>query len=630
MAPKRARRQADQTEAEPPKKRARQQSVPTPQKQTDAKAKSVARKSAAPKASAANAPININVHIVTLAGNTVSKPTVQRASTVQHLLDEAKAAFLNDERILHLQHAGQLLAPHQLLGDAGVGDGALLTLIFESKPLRLRTVDRRFSHMQATASVSRLELELVQHDAAVVGEQCHKQKMAVDAAAVNTELERLQEKARLAQKALAKAEGSLRAAEMLRTAARGELKQAQEDVRVDYDRVLDRLKSNLKLVDRDMQFQRRACRTLAEKAMLDVCDLALAGHVSDDELASAAEAIVAYQIPALQEGAIDAVVSSFRTAAKKRPSGDGDVRPLLMSLSPGHIRALKVLSTAFSRSSFVSTGHADVPWVNLTVAICMNSEVVAADLLIKGASEFLAGDLIAMHRAERLCDTILPMLRLLRSAGFSAASRLQSAVCSELARGRVCKEHLDPCPIEKLAKAIIGMEDTALAASLVTLLETADAEQAPQASSCAMPSEAAAVGMRDTKLRDFLLSPTQTEIKFNTTKAGRMAIHRLIDGMGWGQKLSHASEGCGHSRALVVRKMQIHQARKEVERWKARRDAHRQLLEKMRAMAPVVRCAAPAEPINEQGKLEVRTFQQELEAMWDEDTMPTHPLKFGF
>ena len=48
---------------------------------------------------------------------------------------------------------------------------------------------------------------------------------------------------------------------------------------------------------------------------------------------------------------------------------------------------------------------------------------------------------------------------------------------------------------------------------------------------------------------------------------------------------------------------------------------HRQLLEKLKAKAPVAWCKAPADLTSEQGKLEVRTFQQELEALWDEDTM---------
>ena len=42
----------------------------------------------------------------------------------------------------------------------------------------------------------------------------------------------------------------MRAAEMERTAVRGELEQAKEDVRIDHDLLLDRFKSDLTGVDR--------------------------------------------------------------------------------------------------------------------------------------------------------------------------------------------------------------------------------------------------------------------------------------------------------------------------------------------------------------------------------------------
>ena len=77
---------------------------------------------------------------------------------MQRLLDDTKVDLPNDKKILHLQHAGQLLAPDRLFGEAGVDDGALVTLIFEGVPLKLRTVDRCFSHVQANAAASSLEL----------------------------------------------------------------------------------------------------------------------------------------------------------------------------------------------------------------------------------------------------------------------------------------------------------------------------------------------------------------------------------------------------------------------------------------------------------------------------------------
>ena len=37
--------------------------------------------------------------------------------------------------------------------------------------------------------------------------------------------------------------------------------------------------------------------------------------------------------------------------------------------------------------------------MNLTMAICMSREVAAADLLVEGASQFLAGDLIGTQNS---------------------------------------------------------------------------------------------------------------------------------------------------------------------------------------------------------------------------------------
>ena len=174
----------------------------TPQKkasvaETASTQKSAARKTVAPKSSAARAPFDVNLQIVTLAGNIVAEVTVHQSSSVQLLLDEAKAAIVesqckDDERILHLQYGDQVLAHHWLLGDGGVDDGAILTLIFEGALLKLRIVDRRLSHMQATTAVSRLESKLVEHDAAVAIAQELMQKAAADVAAINEQPAKLQ------------------------------------------------------------------------------------------------------------------------------------------------------------------------------------------------------------------------------------------------------------------------------------------------------------------------------------------------------------------------------------------------------------------------------------------------------
>ena len=169
-----------------------------------------------------------------------------RSSTVQHLLDEAKAAIVksqgkDDGRILHLHHGGQVLSPHRHLGDAGVVDGAVLTLISESAPLKLSMIDRYLSHMHASAAAQRLESELVERDAAVAAAQDNRQKAAVAMAAANKQLGTPERTANLARNAFAMADGVLRKAESKRWAARGELERAKQDQRQYYDRILDKL-----------------------------------------------------------------------------------------------------------------------------------------------------------------------------------------------------------------------------------------------------------------------------------------------------------------------------------------------------------------------------------------------------
>ena len=61
-------------------------------------------------------------------------------------------------------------------------------------------------------------------------------KAAADAAAIDEQLEKLQQKARSAQNALARANGVLNMAESKRSMARGEFERVKQDHRKDYDR----------------------------------------------------------------------------------------------------------------------------------------------------------------------------------------------------------------------------------------------------------------------------------------------------------------------------------------------------------------------------------------------------------
>lgn len=124
---------------------------------------------------------------------------------------------------------------------------------------------------------------------------------------------------------------------------------------------------------------------------------------------------------------------------------------------------------------------------------------------------------------------------------------------------------IETCPIHKFVhpaweKMRHVPQLAASAARLVSAmrveLEASVCKPIPAAPDYAMPEEAARIGNRDVNLRDFLLS-NQTALTINASKAGRMAVHRLIDGLGLSGKLSHESEGFGHARALVVRKRAV-------------------------------------------------------------------------
>lgn len=71
----------------------------------------------------------------------------------------------------------------------------------------------------------------------------------------------------------------------------------------------------------------------------------------------------------------------------------------------------------------------------------------------------------------------------------------------------------------------------------------------------AMPAEAEiARKQRFPQVANFLASSTETTLNLNLSKAGRMAVHRLIDNqMGYG-KVRHSSVGSGHGRYLVLTK----------------------------------------------------------------------------
>ena len=147
---------------------------------------------------------------------------------------------------------------------------------------------------------------------------------------------------------------------------------------------------------------------------------------------------------------------------------------------------------------------------------------------------------------------------------------------------------IETCPIHKFVyptwekmRSVPELATSAarLASAIRAELEASVSNPIPAAPDYAMPEEAALVGSRDVNLRDFLLS-NQTALTINASKAGRMAVHRLIDGLRLTGKLSHESEGCGHGRALVVRKRAVNTPQ-DIAHMSDLKVAHRKLLAAM-------------------------------------------------
>ena len=97
-----------------------------------------------------------------------------------------------------------------------------------------------------------------------------------------------------------------------------------------------------------------------------------------------------------------------------------------------------------------------------------------------------------------------------------------------------------------------------------------------------MPKEAAvAAKFKFPEIERMLLSPTETSISLNLSKAGRHQVHDLIRCMEYG-KVSDDSEGSGRDRVLVVRK-KCAPTGEEIRARKERQEKHKELLQSMSA-----------------------------------------------
>ena len=120
-------------------------------------------------------------------------------------------------------------------------------------------------------------------------------------------------------------------------------------------------------------------------------------------------------------------------------------------------------------------------------------------------------------------------------------------------------------------------------AKLLTLMKNeliVSVNEVETAPTFAMPEEAAiAVKKGFPELQRFLLSPTETSLSLNLSKAGRMSVHRLIDYSMPNGKLDHHSEGSGRARYLVITKCNA-EPPEMIQKRKERKEIHIDLLVK--------------------------------------------------
>mmetsp|Transcript_7627 Transcript_7627/g.16741 ORF Transcript_7627/g.16741 Transcript_7627/m.16741 type:complete len:403 (+) Transcript_7627:134-1342(+) len=147
----------------------------------------------------------------------------------------------------------------------------------------------------------------------------------------------------------------------------------------------------------------------------------------------------------------------------------------------------------------------------------------------------------------------------------------------------------DNCPIIDLLhptyEAITHESGNAIKAKLKAVIKEGLTESINEVQSVpdhSMPTEAEIAGKNGfPDIQRFLLSPTETSIRLNLTKSGRMEVHRLIDNKmcSYG-KLRHCSKGTGRDRCLVVTKS-CAEPPEMIKTKEERKQKHKEMLDKM-------------------------------------------------
>lgn len=573
----------------------------------------------------------IRVQIVMLSGQTVASLSVEPSCSVKQLIDKLPPLFDQSEhtgsKIPHLFHATRQLAPYQYVGDC-VPNDSLLTLTFEATPIPLRSVERNMSQMQAAAAALKLESELEASETAVVEATATVDEARTLLSKLEEKIHALQNKARSAEASLEKARVTLLEAQDSRARASRELMRVKQDQRTGYERVVERLQAAIA-----EEIVPRRLGNPGAAAMHDLCDLHLAGEISDEELTNATDVIVASASLIMQVGAMKAIVSSC----------------LLRPPPPSRLRAVQALVAKIVASPLVAEGSATIPWISLAQAICMNSEATAAVILVDGV--VARGKAMASAETCPIKDLMYPVLELLRSASLPAASELEAAIGAVLEAARsgtawievaraICKNGdvalarplvngvmaraqvmrpmpasvVPACPfldlvhpiLEKLRVAGLPVADE-VQAKFKAELQAVVAEPVPDAPDYAMRKEANIIGGQHPGLRDFLLSPVELEATFDCAINTCVELQLELSGFGYGDPRGHwgasgygdprghrskglenlATEvrGVGTKGSLRVRKLcgeQWHRAAQ----LRHRRDRHQQLLDELVLEAP--------------------------------------------
>ena len=367
---------------------------------------------------------------------------------------------------------------------------------------------------------------------------------------------------REAKQALQEAEEAALATEDARAKLEEELAVARQDARPDAERIMERLRKELAV-----SIGSHGQAALVQAAFGDLLALR---HEEPQLLRTAAAATAASK----KRDFLTAALAALLRAPAEQPAPRDVLQALLVPL----------LELA------MGGGRSGAPWVTMCKAAAAVDDAALTSKVVDGALARAAEMAPACSAASA---ALMPP-----SSGYSATLSALAALAGNGAGTRRNCPLLDllrPCAEELRARAVAGSASSG--AGVLRLERALRQKLRAELSACsgaqvgldgvvppnyAMPAEAALIGGSDARLCDFLLSATQREVSIAAGKAGRMALHRLIDGRLPYGVLSHESHGLGADRALLVRKIGVRGA-EHIEQQRQLQAEHRKLLDALEA-----------------------------------------------